>query len=70
MKQWTVPEVAHRLGLSTSTVRAYLARGQMPAATGHLGRTPWWSSDDIEAWMTGYLRGRESRERERANRQR
>jgi predicted DNA-binding transcriptional regulator AlpA len=48
----TIADVAHRLGVTTSTVRAYMAREQMPAATGRIGRTPYWAPDDIEPWLT------------------
>lgn len=47
---WTIAEVAEHLGVATSTVRAYAARGQMPPPDGRLGRTPWWRADTIRAW--------------------
>jgi hypothetical protein len=48
--QWTIEDVARYLGVGTSTVRAYTARGQMPPPDGKLGRTPWWKPDTIRAW--------------------
>ena len=50
-QQLTVADVAYLLNVKESTVRAYLARGQMPPATGRLGRTPWWAPRDIEPWL-------------------
>jgi predicted DNA-binding transcriptional regulator AlpA len=47
----TIADVALRLGVGHSTVRAYLARQQMPAATGRIGRTPWWAPEAIEPWL-------------------
>lgn len=49
-EQWTVPQVADHLGVSQSTVRAYLAREQMPAPDGRVGRTAWWWADTIREW--------------------
>lgn len=46
---WDVPAVADYLGVETNTVRAYLAREQMPAAT-KFGNSPMWRREDIEAW--------------------
>lgn len=46
-----IADVAHRLGVSHSTVRAYLSRDQMPAPTGRIGRSPWWSAEAIEPWL-------------------
>lgn len=47
-------DVAAHLGIKSSTVTAYLARGQMPAADGYVGRSPWWWSTTIKAWRTVY----------------
>jgi len=52
-EQWTVADVAAHLNVAPSTVRAYAARGQMPAPDGRLGRTPWWWPDTIKTWRTG-----------------
>lgn len=47
----TITDVAVRLGVGTSTVRAYLSREQMPPATGRIGRTPYWAPEDIDPWL-------------------
>ena len=47
----TIADVAARIEVQQSTVRAYVTRGQMPAPTGRLGRTPWWSAQEIEPWL-------------------
>lgn len=47
----TIGDVAHLAGISASTVRAYLAREQMPPATGKIGRTPYWEPEAIEPWL-------------------
>lgn len=49
-EQWTVAEVAAYLGVQPSTATAYLARQQMPAPDGRMGRTPWWYANTIRAW--------------------
>lgn len=51
MTHLTTEDVAARLGVTPSTVRAYNARQQMPAPTGHVGRTPYWAPEDIEPWL-------------------
>ena len=48
--QWSVGEVAEHLGVQRSTVRAYVARGEMPAPDGHVGRSPWWTPETITQW--------------------
>ena len=48
--QWSVGEVAEYLGVQPSTVRAYVARGEMPAPDGHVGRSPWWTPETITQW--------------------
>ena len=50
--------VAALLGVAEATVRAYLARGQMPDPLVRIGRTPVWSIDQIEAWQTTRARAR------------
>jgi predicted DNA-binding transcriptional regulator AlpA len=48
---WWVPEdVAAYLGVSTSTVGSYKARGQMPEPDRHFGRTPAWRPARIIEW--------------------
>ena len=66
MNHLTTVDVAARLGLAASTVRAYHSRDQMPPASGHVGRTPYWTPEDIEPWIEGYLHGAASLRRERA----
>lgn len=39
---WTTEDVARHLGVATSTVRAYVARGQFPQAERRFGKTPVW----------------------------
>jgi transcriptional regulator with XRE-family HTH domain len=39
---WTTSDVARFLGISPSTVRAYVAREQMPKADRRIGREPVW----------------------------
>lgn len=51
MNAYTTADVAAALGVAASTVRAYSAREQMPAPTGHLGRTPYWSPEAIQPWI-------------------
>lgn len=50
---WAVSDVAAHIGVSPATVRAYLARGQMPAPDGRLGRAPWWKPATITEWHQG-----------------
>lgn len=50
-RTWTLTDIAAELGVAHSTLSSYHARGQMPAPTGKLGRTPYWESKDIEPWM-------------------
>ena len=54
----TVDAVAALLGVSESTVRAYLARRQMPEPLLRLGRVPVWSREQIEAWHATRTRAR------------
>lgn len=49
-RQWSVTDVAAYLGVKPRTVTAYLARNQMPAPDGRLGRTPWWWETTIRSW--------------------
>lgn len=51
----TTADVAAALELSVSTVRAYHARGQMPAASATVGRTPIWASSAIDPWIAEHL---------------
>ncbi|PPK90836.1 helix-turn-helix protein [Kineococcus xinjiangensis] len=47
---WSTEDVAGYLGISTSTVRAYLARRQMPEPTRKIGRMALWRPDDVRDW--------------------
>jgi predicted DNA-binding transcriptional regulator AlpA len=47
---WTTSDVARFLGISSSTVRAYAAREQMPKADRRIGREPVWRPDTIREW--------------------
>jgi len=47
---WTTRDVADFLGIAPSTVRAYVARGQMPSADRRIGREPVWRPDTIRQW--------------------
>lgn len=49
-EQWTTQDVADYLGVKPGTIRAYMAREQMPAPDGHLGRAPWWWSTTVQRW--------------------
>lgn len=47
---WTTDDVATFLGVTTSTVRAYLARQQMPAPDRRIGRMTLWMPSTIRDW--------------------
>jgi excisionase family DNA binding protein len=47
----TTADVAALLGVNSSTVRGYAARGSMPAPDGHFGRTPYWKRTTVEQWI-------------------
>lgn len=53
-----VDGVAALLGVREATVRAYLARRQMPEPLVRLGRAPVWSREQIEAWHATRTRAR------------
>lgn len=46
----TSKQIAELLGVSTSTISSYKARGQMPEPDRVYGRTPLWSYDTITKW--------------------
>ena len=48
---WTTAEVASHLGVTTSTLRAYKARRQMPLADRYFGRTAVWRPGTIRTWQ-------------------
>jgi predicted DNA-binding transcriptional regulator AlpA len=47
---WLTDDVATFLGVSSSTVRAYVARKQIPALDGMFGRSPGWKPRTIQTW--------------------
>lgn len=47
---WTTDDVAAFLGVAPSTVRAYSARQQMPAADRRIGRMQLWRPRTITKW--------------------
>jgi predicted DNA-binding transcriptional regulator AlpA len=49
---WTTSDVAAFLGIAPSTIRAYVARGQMPAADRRIGREPVWRPETIRQWQS------------------
>ena len=65
MNTYTIPDVARALDVRPNTVSSYNSRGQMPEPSGHVGRTPYWTPEDIEPWIEGYLHGASSLRRER-----
>lgn len=52
-EQWGIQAVADHLRVKASTVRSYLARGQMPAPDGDISGTPWWWRETITRWRPG-----------------
>jgi predicted DNA-binding transcriptional regulator AlpA len=48
---WTTRDVASYLEVSPSTIRAYVTRGQMPAADRRIGREPVWRPETIRKWQ-------------------
>ena len=46
---YTTEEFAEALGIQTSSLRRALARKSVPAPDGHLGRTPYWYYETVEA---------------------
>jgi excisionase family DNA binding protein len=47
---WTTQEVAEYLGVAEATIRAYVARNQMPKPDRRYGRTNLWRPATIEKW--------------------
>lgn len=47
---WMTDDVAAFLGVSGSTVRAYITRHQIPEPDRMFGRSPGWRPHTIEAW--------------------
>lgn len=50
---WMTEDVAAFLGVSTSTVRAYAAREQIPPPDRMFGRSPGWKPRTIQGWHAG-----------------
>jgi predicted DNA-binding transcriptional regulator AlpA len=48
---WTTHDAATFLGVSTSTIRAYLARQQMPPPDRRMGRMTLWRPATIREWQ-------------------
>jgi 8-oxo-dGTP diphosphatase len=55
---WTTEEVAEFLKVSSSTVRSYLARQQMPEPDRRFGRLPVWQPETVKAWNAARPRRR------------
>ncbi|MGA8211874.1 MAG: helix-turn-helix domain-containing protein [Nocardioidaceae bacterium] len=49
---WTTEDVAAFLNVSASTVRAYVARQQMPSADRRMGKLNLWRPATIRDWHT------------------
>lgn len=47
---WTTEQVATFLGVTASTLRAYKARGQMPAPDRKMGPLSLWKPSTIRDW--------------------
>jgi predicted DNA-binding transcriptional regulator AlpA len=47
---WTIRQVAEFLGITESSVRVYLAKGNMPAPDQKYGVTNLWKPETIKAW--------------------
>lgn len=47
-----VRRIAERLDVKPQTVHAYRSRGMMPEPDGWFGRSPVWSVETIEAWIS------------------
>jgi anti-sigma factor RsiW len=47
---WTTRDVASFLNIAPSTIRAYVARHQMPEADRRIGREPVWRPATIRKW--------------------
>jgi predicted DNA-binding transcriptional regulator AlpA len=50
---WTTEDVATFLSITASTVRAYVARNQMPKPDRQIGRTQVWKPETIRTWHEG-----------------
>jgi predicted DNA-binding transcriptional regulator AlpA len=50
---WSTEDVATYLSVNASTVRAYVARQQMPQPDRHIGRMQLWRPETIQEWQQG-----------------
>jgi excisionase family DNA binding protein len=57
----TTRDIAAYLGVKQSTVTAYVARGQFPAAEAVIGSTKLWKRSTVQAWAA--RRPRKGRDR-------
>ena len=57
----TTSDVATVLGVSQSTVRAYLARGQMPDPDQRIGHMPLWKPETISIWRAARRKPKSSK---------
>lgn len=48
-EQWSIDDLATWRGVAPATIRSYLARDQLPAPDGRVGKTPWWWKTTITA---------------------
>lgn len=53
----TVADIAAAVGVAPVTIRAYVSRGQMPAPSGRVGRTPYWTRKKIGPWIATRVAG-------------
>lgn len=51
MDELLLAEAAEIAGVRPNTWSSYVARGQAPAPTRRVGRTPLWSEDDVRQWV-------------------
>jgi len=66
-RQVTRDEAAEIAGVKADTFSSYVARGQAPAPTRHVGRTPLWDAAKLEKWAADRP-GQGSRGTDRARR--
>lgn len=59
---WSTEDVATFLGVNASTVRAYVAREQMPQPDRHIGRMQLWKPETIREWHQGRRRASKTAE--------
>ncbi|MPZ61912.1 MAG: helix-turn-helix domain-containing protein [Propionibacteriales bacterium] len=59
---WTTEDVATYLGVTPSTIRAYVTRNQMPDPDRRMGRLRLWRPRTIERWHQQRPRAGQSEE--------